>query len=68
MIGAVGLKRDGGRTGRVLASGVAVDWIVRARDWRDRGDEGDANRLWVAELAEVETRSARVLGTTVDRS
>ena len=40
------LKRDRGRRiGRELASGGVVDWIVRARDWRDRGDECDASRL-----------------------
>ena len=63
------LKRDGGRwIGRAMASGWGVDWILRARDWRDRGGECDASRLLGAGVAEAETRSAQVLGTSVDRS
>ena len=51
-----------------MESGRRVDWLTGARDRWNREDEGDANRLWVAEVAEVETRSAQVLGTTVDQS
>ena len=51
-----------------MASGRRVDWLTEAKDRWNREEEGDANRLWVAEVVEVETRSARVLGMTVDRS
>lgn len=64
MIGVVGLRRDEERTEKEMASGGCIDWFVP----RIREDEGDANRLSVAEAAEVETRSAQVPGMTVDRS
>lgn len=68
MIGVVGLRRDEGKTGTGLASGVGTDdWVVRAREWWDCGDGSDASRLWGAGSAGVGTRSARVLGTTTDR-
>lgn len=64
----VGLKRDGGRTGTGVGSGVGIDWVVvRAREWRGCGDGSDASRLWGAESVGVGTRSVRVLGTTTDR-
>ena len=50
-----------------MASGEGAGCSVRTRDRRYREDEGDANHLWVVEVAEVETRSEQVLGMTVDR-
>lgn len=68
MFGVVELRRDGGRIEKEMVSGGRLDWVVRARDRRNREDECDASRLWAAEVAEVETQSAQVLEMTVGRS
>ena len=69
-IGVVALERDGRRIEREMASDGdgRVDWLSRATGRRNREDEGGANRLLGVEAAEAETRSAQVLGMSVDRS
>ena len=41
---------------------------MRPKDWRNCEDGRDANRLWVAEVAEEEIRSALGFEMTDDRS
>ena len=53
MIGVVGLRRKGEKIEKEMASGGRLDMSVRVRERRIRGADFDANRIWVAEGAEV---------------